>query len=61
MHLYYLFEKYVFTSFFIYELTNKSTNKKRSNISFAFLVLPCFNEFCELFNINETKTILKKY
>ncbi len=57
MHLYHLFKDFVSFSPITYELTDRNTRKKRLNISFDTLALLYFNEFYELFYINNVKTI----
>lgn len=58
-HLFDLFEKFTLKRPSVTTILNKETNKSRSNISFATLALPCFNEFYELFYINGKKVVPK--
>jgi hypothetical protein len=58
-YLFYLFEKFTLKRPSVTTILNKETNKSRSNISFATLALPCFNEFYELFYINGKKVVPK--
>lgn len=55
LYLYSLFQHFVSTSPSISTITDKSTGKTRSNISFTTLALPCFNLLYEIFYVNGKK------
>lgn len=57
LHLYDLFQTYVYTPPYKYKIFNKENNKERCNLSFATLALPCFNPYYSLFYSEGKKRI----
>lgn len=58
-HLYALFQNYVLALPVETIIVDKNTNKARTNLSFATIALPCFNEFYDLFYPDIKKLYLK--
>lgn len=55
-HLYDLFKMFVLTPPSISTITDKNTGKKRYNLSFATMTLPCFNDLYESFYLEGKKS-----
>lgn len=61
MYLYHLFKYYIFATTFIYKLTNKSTNKIKSNINLTiFNNYFYFNMYYTLFLYQQSLNYPKK-
>ena len=57
LHLYSLFKKFTLKGPSITTIIDKESKKSRSNLSFATITLPCFNEFYDLFYSEGKKRI----